>query len=199
MGQDEFQRLLLFFRAVGDETRLRMVGILAQHERSVEELAALVNLRAPTVSHHLARLKEAGLVGMRREGNTHIYWLDGTALRTLSKDLLTPESSAALVDDADGAAWERKILKDFFDGATLKEIPASLKKRSVILKWLANQFAQERAYSEKEVNDLINRHHPDAATLRRELIGNHLMRRAGSTYWRVPPEAEATAEEAAHA
>lgn len=192
MSQDEFQRLLQFFRAVGDETRLRMVGMLAQRERSVEELAALVNLRAPTVSHHLARLKAAGLVGMRREGNTHIYWLDGVALRALSKDLLTPETTAALVDDADGATWERKILKDFFDGATLKEIPASLKKRLVILKWLANQFERDRMYSEQEVNDLIKRHHADTATLRRELIANHLMRREGGAYWRMKEEAGAT-------
>jgi hypothetical protein len=184
--------LLTFFRALGDETRLRIVGYLAQRERSVEELAALVELRAPTVSHHLARLKDAGVIGMRREGNTHIYWLDSAALRARSKTLLTPETTAALVDDATGAVWERKVLKDFFDGATLKEIPASRKKRAVVLRWLANQFAPDRMYPEAEVNALIQRHHPDSATLRRELIGLGLLARADGTYWRPVAPTEAT-------
>src|SRR4051812_19082702 len=64
------------------------LGILATRECSVEELAALLELRAPTVSHHLARLKDLGLVAMRADGNTHLYHLECDALRTLSKDVL---------------------------------------------------------------------------------------------------------------
>ncbi len=190
MSQEEFQALLQFFKVLADENRLKLLGILANGERSVEELAALLKLKAPTISHHLAKLKELHLVGMRTDGNTHYYWLDADALRTTNKLLLTPQKMASLVDDVEGDAWERKVLKDFFEGTRLKEIPASPKKRSVILKWLANQFEYDVFYKEAQVNEILQRHHEDSAFLRRELISAHagLMQRDKGIYWRISPE-----------
>jgi hypothetical protein len=49
---------------------------------------------------------------------------------------------------------------------------------------LAKQFEEGRRYPEREVNQIIKRHHPDCATLRRELIGARLMQREKGTYWR---------------
>lgn len=190
MSQEEFQALLQFFKVLADENRLKLLGILANGERSVEALAALLKLKAPTVSHHLAKLKELDLVDMRSEGNTHFYSLNADALHTTSKLLLTPQKMASLVDDIEGDAWERKILKDFFAGTRLKEIPASPKKRSVILKWLANQFEYGVFYREAQVNEILQHHHEDFAFLRRELISISagLMQRDKGTYWRVSPE-----------
>ncbi len=190
MPHDEFQALLQFFKVLADENRLKLLGILANGERNVEELAALLKLKAPTVSHHLAKLKELDLVGMRSDGNTHYYWLNAEALRTTNKLLLTPQKMASLVDDVEGDAWERKILRDFFEGTRLKEIPASPKKRSVVLKWLANQFEYGVFYKEAQVNEMLQRHHEDSAYLRRELISisTGLMQRDKGTYWRVSPE-----------
>jgi DNA-binding MarR family transcriptional regulator len=186
MSEEQLHALLQFFKALADENRLKLLGILANRESSVEELAALLNLKAPTVSHHLNKLKELDLVEMRVDGNTHLYRLKPETLRMLNKELLSPERVAALVDDTSSDAWERKVLCDYFEGARLKEIPASSKKRLVILKWLAGQFASDRSYTEEEVNAVIQRHHPDTATLRRELIGTHLMQREAGIYWRLP-------------
>lgn len=183
-----------FFKVLADESRLRVLGVLAARECSVEELAAMLGLRAPTISHHLARLKELGLVTMRPDGNTHLYTLDLDALRALSKDVLSPDAVASLgsevVDDA-GDAWERKIRRDFLDGERLKEIPASRKKRDVILRWLVKRFEVGVRYSEREVNAVIGRHHPDFATLRRELIVAQLLKRENSVYWREANDAAA--------
>jgi len=187
MPEEQLQTLLQFFKALADENRLKLLGILANQECSVEELAALLHLKPPTVSHHLTRLKEPGLVEMRAEGNTHLYRLNAETLRQMNKDLLSMEKVASLADDVEGEAWEHKVLRDFFEGQRLKEIPASRKKRLVILTWLARQFAPDRTYSEAEVNEILQRHHPDSATLRRELISdaNRLMQREGAIYWRV--------------
>lgn len=186
MGQEEFQTLLQFFKVLADETRLRMVGLLATREYSVEELAATLGVREPTASHHLAKLRTLGLVRMRAEGTTHLYRLDGEALRAANKELLTRERLATLVDDVPGDAWRGKVLRDFFDGERLKEIPASRKKRDVILDWLAERFAHGERYPEATINEVIKRHHPDSATLRRELIGGGWMAREGGVYWRLP-------------
>lgn len=197
MPEAEFQALLQFFKVLADENRLKLLGLLANREYSVEELAALLKLKAPTVSHHLARLKELGLVGMRAEGNTHMYWLNTDTLRDSSKNLqaaLSSEKMASLVDDIEGEAWERKVLRDFFDGERLKEIPASRKKRSVVMRWLANQFEQGKRYSEAEVNAIIERHHEDTAFLRREMIGEKLMQRDRGIYWRISNSPEERAD-----
>lgn len=191
MGEEALQRVLAFFKALADASRLRTIGILAERERSVDELATLLGLQAPTVSHHLSKLKAAGLVQMRQQGTQHLYRLDEEALRDLSRDVLTPERMVSLADDAQGDAWERKVLKDFFEGERLKEIPASRKKRSVVLRWLAGRFEPGVRYSERQVNDLLRRHHPDTAMLRRELIADahRLLRRERGVYWRADAEA----------
>lgn len=184
MNELPFSNVLSFFKALSDESRLKIVGVLAAKERSVEELASLLELRAPTVSHHLARLKEVGLVAMRSEGSTHIYRLNIKELRALSKQVLAMDTIVTIAGTVAADTWERKILTDFFEGERLKEIPASRKKREVVLRWLCEQFAPGVHYKEKEVNEIIARHHPDFATLRRELIGAVLLKRENSIYWR---------------
>jgi hypothetical protein len=181
---ETWRPVLRFFKTLADASRLRMLGILASGERSVDELAALLELRPPTVSHHLARLRELGLVSMRSDGNVHFYRLDEDALRSLSRDVLSIERVASFADTVEAEAWQKKVLRDFFDGQRLKEIPASRKKRQVILEQLANQFRVGERYTEIEVNQLLLRHHPDPATLRRELVGAGLLQREQSIYWR---------------
>lgn len=193
MGEETLRVVLQFFRALADASRLRILGILAGRECSVEELASLLKVKPPTVSHHLNKLKELGLVRMRQEGTTHLYSLDEEALSRLSKDVLTPEKMVSLADNVEGDAWERKVLRDFFEGERLKEIPTvhkqhGHKKRKIVLRWLANRFQPGVRYTEREVNEILKRHHPDTATLRRELVagGYGLMRREHGVYWRLP-------------
>ena len=192
MPEDHLQPVLRFFKSLADASRLRMLGILAGGERSVEELAALLDLRPPTVSHHLAILRDLGLVSMRADGNLHVYRLDEEALRALSRDVLSLERVASFADSVEAEAWERKVLRDFFDGERLKEIPASRKKRAVILRRLAHEFQPGLRYRETEVNEVLKRHHADPATLRRELVGAGLLQRAHSVYWRPGPHPAAS-------
>ncbi|MEO0458330.1 MAG: metalloregulator ArsR/SmtB family transcription factor [Cyanobacteria bacterium P01_A01_bin.114] len=186
MTVPQFETLLAFFKALANESRLKLVGLLAQREYSVEEMAALLQLKEPTVSHHLAKLKQLDLVEMRQDKNTHFYKLNQEALQSMSKAMFTPEQMAGLTADVDADAWEAKILRSYFEAGHLRELPASRKKRWVVLKWLVQQFDQDWHYAEKEVNQLLKQFHPDVATLRRELIGYNMMQRAGGQYWRVP-------------
>jgi hypothetical protein len=188
MPPDELDEVLRYLKALADQSRLRLLGLLATQERTVEELATLLNLRAPTVSHHLAQLKELDLVAMRAEGTTHHYRLNGQGLGRINKLLATPESIAALARDFAGDAWERKVLRDFFAGDRLKEIPAQEKKRLVILKWVAERFEWGRNYSEQEVNERLKLFHPDFASLRRYLVGHRFMERERGVYWRTQRE-----------
>ena len=55
----------------------------------------------------------------------------------------------------------------------------------MILRWLAILFDLGTRYSEAQVNEILKHHHPDTSTLRRELIGEHLLEREQGLYWRV--------------
>jgi DNA-binding transcriptional ArsR family regulator len=180
--------LLDFFKAMANESRLRMVGLLAARERSGQELAELTGLKEPTVSHHLAVLKGLGLVTTRAEGVTRWHVLDVEALNRLNRALLEPEGVAALAPTAED--WEAKVMAGFLDEAgKLKVIPASRRKRAVVLRWLMSAFEAGVRYPEAEINAAIQRYHWDSATLRRELIGHRMMAREAGVYWRLP-EAE---------
>src|SRR5271154_4630501 len=122
----DFSTLLSFFKALANESRLKLLGLVAQREHSVQELATLLGLTEPTASHHLTMLKALGLVSLRPDGNTHWYALEPAVLARLSKSLLSREQIMALAEDIPPTAWETRVLAGFVlpDGR-LKEIPAS--------------------------------------------------------------------------
>ncbi|HLY80819.1 MAG TPA: metalloregulator ArsR/SmtB family transcription factor [Caulobacteraceae bacterium] len=191
MSDADLATLLAFFKVMANESRLRIVGLLAQRERSVQELAELLELKEPTVSHHLAALKALGLVSARPEGVTHWHALKLETLTALNRGLLDQSGAVAVsreVHEAHGG-WEAKVLATFVDvEGKLTAIPASRRKRQIVLKWLAEQFDEQRRYREAEVNETIQRRHWDCATLRRELIGYGMMAREGGVYWRCPED-----------
>jgi len=67
------------FKLLGDPTRLRIFWLLCHCEECVANIAALLELSSPAVSHHLKQLKRAGMVISRREGKEVCY----TVARTL--------------------------------------------------------------------------------------------------------------------
>jgi hypothetical protein len=186
MEQRELQQLLDFFKALANESRLKIIGILANRECSVGDLADLLDLREPTVSHHLSKLRELDLVRMHKKGNAHIYWLNQDALVKMNVDLFSARNMAALVQDVDERSWEDKVLSNFVLDGKLTQIPARFKKRLVILKWLVEKFEFDRRYPEREVNAILQDYHPDYAALRRYMIENRLMQRENGVYWRLP-------------
>jgi len=183
MAIEESDELLMMFKALADESRLKIIGLLATRERSVDELATTLKLKPPTVSHHLATLRESGLVKMRAAGTTHVYHFQPEALRELNRRL-APEK-LAIPDDLESDEWERKVLADFTEHGRLKAIPAGERKRLVILHWFARKFEPGRRYSELEVNAIIAEFINDYASIRRYLVDHGFMDRRASVYWRV--------------
>ena len=70
-------------QALADPTRLRIVELLAEGERSAGELAAEFEKSRPGVSRHLRVLREHGLVRVRGEGQRRVYSLDPGPLAEL--------------------------------------------------------------------------------------------------------------------
>ncbi len=80
---DNAKRASEFLKALAHESRLIILCILAQGEKSVSELEQELNLRQPTVSQQLARLRADGLVSTRRDGKVIYYSLASDEARTI--------------------------------------------------------------------------------------------------------------------
>jgi len=186
MPEEQLRLLVQFFKVMADESRLKIIGLLSTGERSVGELAELLALQEPTVSHHLARLRELGLVAVRADANSRFYRLDRRRLEALNRELLRVHEADLWLKELNMDDAERKIVSDYVENGRLKQIPSKQKKLLVILRWLAGQFEEERRYTEQEVNDILRRYHDDYASLRRNLIEYRLLEResGGGVYWR---------------
>lgn len=183
---DQNAELVTFFKALADANRLKIVGLLAQRPYSGEELAALLGLKASTVSHHLSKLAEAGLVTARAEGYYSIYQLEESALQK-TRLLFSRDDLVSVAAGVDADAYDRKVLEDYTDSeGRLKTIPAQRKKLEAVLRYVVKAFEPGKQYSEKQTNEMLARFHADTATLRRELVGYGLMERegGGGNYWR---------------
>lgn len=77
------QRAADFLKALAHESRLMILCILAEGEKSVSELEDILNLRQPTVSQQLARLRADGLVSTRRDGKAIYYNLASAEARVV--------------------------------------------------------------------------------------------------------------------
>jgi len=140
MAETEIAPLLRFFRALARESRLRLLGFLAQRARTVQELASLLGLTEPTTSHHLGLLREAGLITLRVEGNLLWYNFERSELAPLAKSVLSRQNVANWAGEARAEKPDRLIQNYLESDGRLRLIPASRKKRYPVLAWLAGQF-----------------------------------------------------------
>jgi len=188
MTETEIAPVLRFFKALAHESRLRLLGFVAQRARTVQALARLVGLTEPTTSHHLGLLREAGLVTLRVEGNLHWYDFQPSELAPLAKSVLSRQNVAHWAGEARAEKPERLIQNYLESDGRLRLIPASRKKRYPVLAWLAAHFDLDRRYREAEVNQILQTRHWDSATIRRELVGYRMLAREKGIYWRLPED-----------
>jgi hypothetical protein len=82
-------------------------------------------------------------------------------------------------------AQRERVLRSFFgaDGR-LHTIPSKHAKLLVVLDRLAQEFEPGQRYAEPEVNEVLQRFHPDHAALRRYLVENDFLTREDGSYWR---------------
>lgn len=201
MKQEQQQDLLRLLKAVGQEQRLTMVGLMANQERSVGELAELLELTEPTVSHHLSRLRETGLVRLRMDGNQRFYRLNRKRVEVFKRYAAAIDSpptapKAEAVDNSwiEALGWDeedKKVLYTYTVNGRLQQIPKKRKRVLVILRWLATHFRPGERYSEQQVNEILTAVNEDYASLRRYLVEYGFMHRerGGGDYWLAPEDA----------
>ncbi|MFG6193352.1 ArsR/SmtB family transcription factor [Nonomuraea sp. JJY05] len=103
IAEDEAAEMARVFKALGDPIRLRLLSLIGAHESGrqigdgvcVCELAVVFEVTAPTISHHLKVLREAGLIDSQRRGTWVYYWIIPATLKRLTGVLALPEKLVA--------------------------------------------------------------------------------------------------------
>lgn len=185
MNEAEAVRL---FKCLSDKSRLQILKSLAIEDMYVERLAERLNLTAPTVSFHLKKLADAGAVTCYKSQYYTMYALNRSVFEIRILDILQEASDEADIQRQRDEEYRQKVIDAFFVYGKLKSIPAQQKKKRIVLEVIAQAFAYDRIYSEQEVNLIIADFHDDFCTIRRDMVGEHLLERDAGGYWRVKPE-----------
>ena len=120
------QEVLTIFKALSDETRLRILKLLENGELCVCDIVAALDTIQPKVSFHLSALKEAGLIKDRKQGKWVHYRMEDSDIfrRFMLLSALERISAEAVKEDT-------KRLTDFLKGKNVKSNVVPLCNRAV--------------------------------------------------------------------
>jgi hypothetical protein len=164
---------------LADGERRRVVAAVILGAASLDAVAAATGLSTDRVSRALGRLAECGLVtdtpgvGLAVDGD--VFERAAWAARA------RPRSTEHEGESAD----RRRVLEAFVHDGRIRSMPAARTKRLVVLDWVVQAFEPGVRYPERDVNEILVARHPDTATLRRYLVDEGLLGRAGGDYWRT--------------
>lgn len=186
----QLNKIVDFHKALGDLNRVRIIALLQQGQLSGQEIAGKLGLTPPTITHHMSKLREVGLIKECRDKNTIYFSINLKILESSAKSIITLGTGGNSNMEMSVTEAERlAIINNFFtkDGK-LKTYPAQRKKKLVVLAHMAKGLEFGRVYPEKEINEYLKQYHEDYATLRRELIMCQYMYRENSLYELNPVE-----------
>ena len=160
-------------RALADPARLAVAGVLSRGPRTASAIAQEAGLRTDAVRRHLSRLAKVGLVEVESDRRTYRFLPE--TLRHAAEEAgpaRDPGLALGAVDDE-----EEAVLRQYFRGGRLTEIPVRRSKRLVVMQRLALEFEVGMRYPERQVNRILETFHPDYAALRRYLVDDGFLSR----------------------
>jgi hypothetical protein len=158
-------------------SRLRVVAALALGARNPSEIADRAQLSGEEANAALTRLLRGGLVTVA--DGQFILREQAFADAVRAETPPRPAPSFGLVDAATS-----RVLGAYLRDGRLSAIPATGRKRRMVLEYLASAFEPGRRYDESSVNAILRSWHEDVAALRRYLVEEGLLSREKGEYWR---------------
>lgn len=186
--------IVQFHKTLADPTRIKILTLLAKGPMHGQALAGKLGLTPPTITHHMTKLREVGLVKEQRDKNTIYFHLqaerlkrDSEAVWNMVKKQETFAEESALQEKREKE--RQRVIQSFFtpDGR-LKQIPAQQKKKLYVFEHMLRGLKMGQKYTEAEISEYIKQFHEDYATIRREFIINHYMYRENGVYELNPRE-----------
>ena len=162
---------------LADGDRRRVVAALVLGATSADAVAAGSGLSPERANKALARLVDGGLVVAGAAGLV----VHEEAFQRAARDALARPRRHEHDAEPDE---RRRVLDAFVRDGRITSVPAARAKRLVVLDWLVQAFEPGVRYRERDVNEIVAARHPDTAALRRYLVDEGMLDRAGGEYWR---------------
>jgi hypothetical protein len=164
---------------LADDDRRAVFAALTLGAGNADEVGRRTGLSAPRSTKALGRLVDSGLVVTGDDGTMVVL---GAAFQLAARQALTRPPRD---EHAGEPAARRKVLDVFVHDGHIVSFPTARAKRRILLEWAVQAFEPGVRYTERQVNAILERRHPDTATLRRYLVDEELLDRSGGVYWRI--------------
>lgn len=179
----EISQSIEIMKSLADASRLRVLNALLTKPQYVEELANRLNLAVSTVSFHLKKLENAGLVQKVKEQYYVVYTIRDNIFNLTLRELTSFNNLDQFIENERIQSYRNKVLKAFFKKDKLLKLPVQHKKKMIVLDEFIKKFKPGKKYNEEKVNDLIMESYEDYCTIRRLMIEEGIMVRENQVYW----------------
>ena len=126
------------------------------------------------------KLEKAGIVFSTRIQPYIIYSINRDMMEQRIGDFIK-----AVIQYDDSKSYEEKVIDNFFEYGRLKSLPTQIKKREIVVGYIASKFEMNRIYTEKELKSIILDLYDDYCTVKRDLIGMGFIEDLEQNYKRV--------------
>ena len=164
---------------LADDGRRRVVAALVLGSVTIDDVRLATGLTSREVAEALARLVAGELVVRGTDGE-HVLLGEAFRLAAIASAPERPSPDPT----GDAPEDEARVLRTYFRGGRLVQIPPQRSKKRIVLDRLALEFDIGMRYSERQVNGILRRFHPDVAALRRYLVDEGFLDREAGEYWR---------------
>ena len=168
------------FKALADESRLKIISILLEKDSYTEYLANRLGLTPPTITYHMDKLEKAGIVFSTRIQHYIIYSINRELM-----DRRIGEYIQAVIQYDDTKSYEEKVVDNFFEYGRLMKLPTQIKKREVVVGYIASKFELDKIYTEKDLVTILAELYDDYCTLKRDLLGMGFLVDLNQKYKRI--------------
>lgn len=160
---------LMILKALADESRLEIFKLLLDRDAYIEVISERLKLSPSTVSFHVKKLCEAGLVTSRRDQYYTIYSAVPRMAELRIKDLTLDSRSNLQEQNKVEQDYKEKVLKSFFKYGRLVKIPVQKQKRQWVMEKIASSFLHNKNYSINTATKLLSEIYEDTGLLLKEL------------------------------
>jgi len=178
----EIEKSIEIMKSLADSSRLQALNALMEKPQYVEEIAARLNLAVSTVSFHLKKLENVGLLKKTKEQYYTVYSINDELFSLTLKELTSFNNIERFIQDERIKKYREKVLKTFIKQGRLTALPVQHKKKLIILEEFSSKFTAGKKYSEKEIDTVIKNIYDDHCTIRRLLIEEGYMIRDKQVY-----------------
>lgn len=175
---------LTILKALSDESRLNIFRLLLERDAYIEVISERLKLAPSTISFHLKKLSDAGLVSSKKDQYYTIYFAVPELAEVSLKHLVLGAGIKLKEQDKVEEQYREKVLKSFFKYGKLTKIPSQKMKREWVLQRVAESVPSNKSFSPAELKELLTEIYSDPGILVTEMTAAGVLQLEAGKYSR---------------